>query len=217
MKISDLKPRIIAVYAGRFHPFHIGHATAYHELADKFGADNTYIVTSGKVEPEKSPFDFAEKMSMMVAAGIPESRIFQEVSPYKPMNLPNKLGLDPNKDVLVFGVGRKDMAENPRFAFKPLKDGTAPYFQLYIESGKELRPFNGDKNADGTRAGHGYVYPVRDVKFEILGKVVNNASKIRELYKNANDETRLAILADLYPQSGSAIKKLKRIFDGRLA
>jgi len=215
MKITDIKPRIIAVYAGRFHPFHIGHTQVYRELASKFGSSNTYIVTSAKVEPKKSPFEFAEKMSMMVAAGIPESHIVQEISPYSPVNLVNKLGLDPNKDVLVFGVGSKDMAEDPRFTFTPLKDGTASYLQPYKEKG--LQPFNSDKNADGTRAGHGYVYPVSDVKFEILGKAANSASKIRELYKTANDDERLAILADLYPQSGSAVKKLKRIFDTRLA
>lgn len=215
MKISDLKPRIIAVYAGRFHPFHIGHTEVYRELAAKFGADNTYIVTSAKVEPEKSPFDFAEKMSMMVAAGIPESHIVQEISPYSPVNLIAKLGLNPDKDILVFGVGSKDMAEDPRFTFKPLKDGTASYLQPYKEKG--LQPFNSGKNPDGTRAGHGYVIPVSDVKFKILGKQINSASEIREMYKNANDEERLAILAVLYPQSGSAIQQLKRIFDARLA
>lgn len=215
MKISDLKPRIIAVYAGRFHPFHIGHTAVYRELAAKFGADNTYIVTSAKVEPEKSPFDFSEKMSMMVAAGIPESHIVQEISPYSPVNLINKLGLDPDKDILVFGVGSKDMAEDPRFTFKPLKDGTASYLQPYTEKG--LQSFNSGKNPDGTRSGHGYVYPVSDVKFKILGKQINSASEIREMYKNANDDERLAILAVLYPQSGSAIQQLKRIFDARLA
>jgi hypothetical protein len=78
-------------------------------------------------------------------------------------------------------------------------------------------PFNSGKNADGTRAGHGYVIPVKDVKFKVLGKQVNSASEIRQMYKNANDEKRLAILADLYPQSGSAVQQLNRIFDARLA
>jgi nicotinamide mononucleotide adenylyltransferase len=51
-------PKTIAVYAGRFHPFHIGHAGVYKELANRFGAQNTFITTSGKVDPPNSPFRF---------------------------------------------------------------------------------------------------------------------------------------------------------------
>jgi len=61
MKITDLKPRVVAVYAGRFHPFHHGHAGVFQELASKFGINNTYVTTSGKVEPESSPLHFRKK------------------------------------------------------------------------------------------------------------------------------------------------------------
>lgn len=214
MKITDLKPRIVAVYAGRFHPFHVGHAAVFRELANKFGITNTYITTSGKVEPNKSPFSFADKVVMMQAAGIPVDHIVEEVTPYAPRNLPQKLGLDSNKDVMVFGVGSKDMAEDPRFSFSPLKNGTASYFQPY--TGKNMSPFNEAKNPDGTRAGHGYIYPVDDVQFSINGTQVNSASQIRELYKSADDAGKIAILNELYPNGGAVIKKIKRIFDSKL-
>ena len=48
-----------------FHPFHHGHAEVFRELASNFGIENTYITTSGKVEPNKSPFTFDDKVKMM--------------------------------------------------------------------------------------------------------------------------------------------------------
>lgn len=214
MKITDLKPRIVAVYAGRFQPFHHGHAQVYQELANKFGINNTYITTGNKVEPIKSPFTFAEKLVMIQAAGVSSSNVSEEIVPYAPVNLPQALGLDPNKDVMVFGVGAKDMAEDPRFAFTPLKDGTPSYFQQW--TGKDLKPFTNAKGKDGQRAGHGYVIPVNDVKFKIMGQSMNSASAIRELYKNSNNEQRLQILTELYPDAGGQLKQIKRIFDAKL-
>ena len=214
MKITDLAPRIIAVYAGRFHPFHHGHAEVFRELAGKFGIANTYITTSGKVDPNKSPFSFDEKKIMMQAAGVPAGNVVEEIVPYAPVNLPQKLTADPNRDIMVFGVGQKDMAEDPRFAFTPLKDGTASFFQKY--TGKNMMPFNNKKNDDGTRAGHGYVIPVADVEFSIAGKKINSASQIRELYKSADVEQRLQILNELYPDGGAKVNSIKRIFDAKL-
>jgi cytidyltransferase-like protein len=214
MKINELKSRVVAVYAGRFHPFHHGHAEVFRELAAKFGSNNTYITTSGKIEPEKSPFTFAEKALMMQAAGVPNGHVVEETVPYAPVNLPTKLNLDPNTDVMVFGVGQKDMAEDPRFAFKPLKDGSPSYFQPY--TGKDLKPFTNQKGVDGTRAGHAYIYPVRDVQFSIAGQTINSASQIRKLYKEASDEGKLAILNELYPNGGALVQKIKRIFDAKL-
>jgi len=214
MKITDLAPRIIAVYAGRFHPFHHGHAEVFRELASKFGIANTYITTSGKVDPNKSPFSFDEKKIMMQAAGVPAGNVVEETVPYAPVNLPQKLAADPNRDIMVFGVGQKDMAEDPRFAFTPLKDGTASYFQKY--TGKNMMPFSTKKNDDGTRAGHGYVIPVADVEFSIAGKKINSASQIRELYKSADVEQRLQILNELYPDGGAKVNSIKRIFDAKL-
>jgi hypothetical protein len=135
----------------------------FRELASKFGIANTYITTSGKVVPGTSPFDFSEKLTMMQAAGVPADHVIEETVPYSPRILPGKLGLDPSKDVLVFGVGQKDMAEDPRFRFAPLKDGTPSYFQSYKGNERKLMPFSDKKNTDGTRAGHGYVIPVADV------------------------------------------------------
>lgn len=214
MKIKDLKPRIVAVYAGRFHPFHQGHAQAFLELQKRFGAGNTYIATSGKQEPNKSPFSFDEKLVMIQAAlpGLDAGRVFQETVPYAPTTLPVTLGLDPKQDVMIFGVGAKDMAKDPRFNFAPLKDGTASYFQPLKGNEQNLKPFTNEKSA-GQRLGHGYIYPVKDYKFTVAGDTAGSASEIRSKFEQADEETRRAIIADLYPQAPKhEQERLYRIF-----
>lgn len=215
MKISDLQPRVIAIYGGRFHPFHHGHASAYKELASKFGINNTYIASSGKVEPNKSPFSFDEKKIMIQASGINPSHVIEEPVPYNPKVLPAHLGLNPDFDVLVFGVGAKDMQEDPRFQFTPLKDGSPSYFQQY--TGDKMKPFTNAKGEGPERPGHGYIYPVKDYKFTVAGKKAGSASEIRSRFANASEEEQERIVKDLYPEANEGLqKKILSIFNRRL-
>lgn len=203
--IEQNRPRTVAVYAGRFHPFHIGHAGVYNQLAERFGPENVYITTSGKVEPPKSPFSFKDKTVMMEAAGIPKDHIVEEVSPYMPKNLATKLNLDPNKDFIVFGIGRKDMAEDPRFSFKPLKSGAPSYFQPY------------DKQDFQPLGKHGYIFPVNDINFKVNGESMKGATQIRAKYIDTNDKGRIEILKTLYPNASEmTINGIKNIFDSKL-
>lgn len=214
MKIKDLKSRVIAIYAGRFQPFHRGHAQAFQELQKRFGANSTYIATSGKQEPNKSPFSFEEKLAMIQAAlpGLDTGHVFRETVPYAPTTLPATLGLDPNKDVMIFGVGSKDMAEDPRFTFSPLKDGTASYFQPLQGNEKNLRPFTNEKS-NGQRLGHAYIYPVKDYRFSAAGADAGSASEIRSRFQQGDEDTRRRIIADLYPQAPDHVQEeLYRIF-----
>lgn len=43
-----LADRVVALYPGRFHPFHPGHYSVYKNLVAKFGAENVLILTSNK-------------------------------------------------------------------------------------------------------------------------------------------------------------------------
>ena len=117
---------IVAIYAGRFHPFHKGHKAVYDSLAGKFGADKVFIATSGKQNDTDSPFSFKEKAAMMMLTGIPGKAISEEVSPYKPENILKKFSPD---TAVVFAVGQKDMDESPRFKPGLKKDGSPTYYQ----------------------------------------------------------------------------------------
>ena len=133
MFINELaEPTLLVIYPGRFQPFHKGHHAVYEHLATKFGRNNVYIATSNKTDNAKSPFTFAEKSYFMQLTGVPADRIVQAANPYQIesiLSTGNITVADPANTVVIFAVSAKDMAEDPRFSFKPKKDGSEPYFQ----------------------------------------------------------------------------------------
>lgn len=174
---------VVAVYPGRFQPVHLGHKKVYDFLVKELGV--AYVCTSGKVE-EKSPLSFEEKKYLLELIRIPSNRIVLENTPYQPKNLFTKLSKTPDKVSLVFGVGKKDMEEDPRFAFKLKKNGEQPYYQPYT-----------NKPLDVAEK-HGYVITVPTMQFKVLGKNIKSASEIRKMFGSASEENRKQIVIDLY-------------------
>lgn len=203
---------VIAVYPGRFHPFHKGHASSYNQLAGKFGGDNTYLAISAKQEQPKSPFSAADRAKMAMVLGVPKEQIKVVTNPYAAkeyMEMLQKNGGDPENTAIVFGVSKKDMEgvpelnipPDPRFEFKPKKDGSPSYLQPY--NGGELKPMTQ----------HGYVVSTDVEEFPIAGETMRDASAIRKAYSDANEEKEVKILQDLY---GKNWKLIKPIFDTHL-
>ena len=100
--------RKIAIYAGRFQPFHKGHDSAYKQLVKKFGEENVYVATSEPKETSaRNPFKFDEKQQIMTAMfNIPSERVVQVKNPYKPEEVLSKF--DPKKTAFITAVGEKD-------------------------------------------------------------------------------------------------------------
>ena len=182
---EDNARKVLIVYPGRFQPFHKGHKSVYDHLVKQFSYESVYIVTSGKTEPLKSPFQFAEKKEMMQLAGIDPARIIQSTQPYRALELTQRT--DPDNTILIFAISEKDMAEDPRFAFTPKKDGSPSYFQ----------PF---KSIDASEplSKHGYITTVPTVAFNVLGKPANSATQIRDLFKQSDEDTQKKIVVDLF-------------------
>ena len=153
--------KTVVIYPGRFHPFHKGHASVYNTLVNKFGKDSVYIATSNKIDPPKSPFSFTEKRDMMALTGVDPRRVVQVVMPYIAKEITDSY--DPDNTILLFAVSDKDMAEDPRFQFKPKKDGSPSYYQ---PAQKNMRPFKE----------HGYIITVPTLQFNVLGKPMQSAS-----------------------------------------
>ena len=78
-------PTTVAVFPGRFQPFHRGHAMVFEYLQHHYG-DHAYIATSNAVGPN-SPFSFDEKRELAVAAGVDANRIVYTRKPYQPHEL----------------------------------------------------------------------------------------------------------------------------------
>jgi len=195
--------RIIAIYPGRFHPFHKGHKSAYDALISSFGKENSFIFTSNKVEAPKSPFTFKEKVIMMNAAGVDTTKVFQTRSPYKAEEVLKQFpAVDMSKTILVYVVSQKDMDEDPRFAFTPKKDGTPSYLQRY-QDGIELQTM--DKT--------GYVTTVPTVTFNVLGKPASSASELRNQFSSLDEEGQKQFITDLY---GKYSPEVHEIFKQKL-
>ena len=187
----------IAIYPGRFHPFHKGHQASYQYLQNQFGADNVFIGTSNVVAPLTSPFSFEDKKMMMTMLGIPEDKIVQVKNPYRSEEITAKL--DQDNTVLIFGLSEKDVS---RFTFTK-KDGSKSYMQPYPKDEMQLKSMKD----------HAYVVLTPTIDFRVGGDTIKSASQIRSMYIKADDTQRRLIIKDMY---GKADSKIKELFDKKL-
>jgi len=115
---ADNDKEIIAIYPGRFQPMGKHHAKVF--KGDEGGTgiqdiyDNAFIATSDAKTKPNSPFTFEQKKKIIEAHGIDPNVIFKVKNPYYAKEITNNY--DPETHRVVYLVGAKDMAENPRFA-----------------------------------------------------------------------------------------------------
>jgi len=185
--------RIIAVYPGRFQPFGPHHAKAFNWLQSQFGAENTYIVTSDKVKPPKSPFSFADKKNIITNYGI--KNLVQTKQPYTPNELLNQF--DPVTTAVVFMVGQKDMEDDPRFAMVPKKSGDPSYFQPYAANKNKLQGYNK----------HGYLIVAPHVSLRVPGYGEMSGTELRTALKNSTPTAFKTIMGWYNPTVYNMIKK----------
>ena len=163
------KGNLIAIYPGRFQPMGRHHKAAYDWLAKQFGEKNTFIATSDKVEPQKSPLNFSEKKKIMLKHGVPSSQIIKVLNPYSPLQFIEAVGLDPKDTTVVYMIGEKDKGRLRGFkrlmvfnktTYIPAKDLDDPYtYYVYAPhvsynipsfgemSGTNIRKALGDNDA----------------------------------------------------------------------
>lgn len=105
-KEDNPKQNEIAIFSGRFQPFHSGHYSIYKALVDKFGKDNVYVSSSNIQDPIKSPFPFKDKKIIMNKMfGIPTNKIVKVKNPYSPVEILSKF---PKDTKYVTAVSQKD-------------------------------------------------------------------------------------------------------------
>ncbi len=173
---AEGKPRTVAVFTGRFQPFHAGHYSIYQELVKQFGKENVFIATSDKTEAGKSPFGFKDKEEIMTRMfDIPEEMIVQVKNPYAPVEVLQSL---PPETTYVTAVSQKD-AER-------LTGGR--YFQLYdpetATTGYEER---------------GYFIVAPEMQLDVDGKNISG-TQVRAIFGNPNitDEVKQEIFTKIY-------------------
>lgn len=176
----------LVIYPGRFQPFHKGHRAVYDYLVKKYGRDSVFIATSNKVDPPKSPFNFAEKSQFIALTGISMDRVVESAQPYKAEEITRNY--DPTTTRLIFAVSEKDMAEDPRFRSWTKKDGSLTYFQPHPTNASMLKPFDQ----------HGYIEVVPTFSFKVLGEPMRSATEVRAQFAAADPQTQKAIVMDLF-------------------
>lgn len=186
-----IKPRIIAIYPGRFQPMGKHHHTAYEGLVKKFGKDNVFIATSDSTG-EKSPFSFSEKKKIISAYGVPSNKIVKVKNPYKAEEITKKFDDD---TTVLFAVGSKDGGR--------LSSGK--YFEKYKDNQKD---YYGYKD-------HGYIYILPHVALKVNGKEMSGTS-IRQALgdKSKSDVERKKMFKSIMGFNNPAVYKL---VSGRLS
>jgi hypothetical protein len=186
----------LVLMSGRYQPPHIGHMQMWKWLTDKFG--ECYVATSDKVDPPRSPFNFQEKKRLFMFAGVAQDKIVQVKNPYRADEIVSQH--DAESTALLFAVSEKDMAEDPRFSFKPKKDGSPSYLQPYKKNQADLKPLSQ----------HGYVVTVPTFSFKVLGKPMRSATEFRSNFANADESTQAKMIQGLYGDYDEGIHQLLR-------
>lgn len=205
--LQHQKNNLIVIFPGRFQPFHEGHKKIYDLAKKQFPAADFFIATADEIakvkDPERYPFNFAEKKAIMVAAGIPENEIAQVKQPYKPLEILKNY--DSNVAKVVYVVGRKDMETDPRFKFGTTKKGTPTYFQPFTDL-NSMQPFRED-------GGHGYIFAPITIEFSVGGKKITSASELRSLYRQSDENYRKQIIKAVL---GKFDPKIYNLFNAKL-
>lgn len=181
---ADKTKQVLVIYPGRFQPFHKGHKMAFEYLNSKY--ENVFVATSDKVDPPRSPFSFEEKKKMMELTGMDTTNVVMTKSPYVAMEITQNFDME--KTILMFAISEKDMAEDPRFTFKPKKDGSPSYFQAAPKDGTDMETM--DK--------HGYMITVPTFNFNVLGKPMTSATEVRSSFASMDEETKKKLITDLF-------------------
>ena len=184
---------IVAIYPGRFQPMGRHHAQAFKEIETVFGKNNSYVVTSDKIEPGRSPFNFIEKKRIINKHGI--RNVVQVKSPYAAVEVLKKYPEETT--AVVFAVGKKDMEENPRFRVGQKKDGSPSYFQSYDDNKNNLQPYKK----------HGYLYVAPHVKLTVPGQGQMSGTSIRKALAAGNPNLFKQIMGWFDPKIYNLIKK----------
>lgn len=180
---------IVAVLSGRFQPFHKGHYSIYEDLVKKFGKNNTYIATSNKVEPDKSPFNFMDKKKIITTMfDVPSDKVVQVKNPYNPQEILSKY--DPSTTAYVTSFSAKDAG---RLGGKYFKKWTGADAKGYEEQGYYI------------------VAPV--FKLDVAGKNISG-TQIRNVFKaDTSDKAKKLLFKKLY---GKFDKKIYDLILGKL-
>lgn len=181
---------VFVVYGGGFQPFHRGHFGSYQQAKNQFPNADFYVAASN--DTKVRPIPFVDKQFLAREAGVEDP--FTEVkTPINPREI--MANYDPERDVFILVRSERDPMSYTK------KDGSPGYYQPFIDI-NSCEPFKR----------HGYVYVTQKVDFSVAGQEIYSGSQVREMYRDANDDLRMMMVGDLYPESRQH-RKIKDMLD----
>jgi hypothetical protein len=203
---TPTEPRkTVAIFVGRFQPFHAGHYSIYESLVERFGKENVFIGSSDKTDAIRSPFPFVDKKKTMTRMfDIPEDMVVQVKNPYAPKEITDKLPEDTvyvtavsQKDAERLGGGKyfKDYDETPEEDRVGYAEGgyfiVAPEMQLNIDgkniSGTQLRHVFGSPEISDRAKQEIFTKVYGKFDPDVFGMVVKKTSEAEEASRITND------------------------------
>ena len=103
---------IIVLFPGNFQPMGQHQREEYQRLCRKFGKDNVIVVTDDKIDQQKHPFSFDEKVTIMKRHGV--KNLEKALNPFYPTEIISKM--DESNTVLIIAVSSKNISK-----LKPIK------------------------------------------------------------------------------------------------
>ena len=160
--------KIVIIYPGDFQPFYKKHAKIYNKLKEEYPQAEVFISTSNSTNPSNMPFNFEDKLKLILSSGIDPKMALETAQPFKAPEIINKYS---KKDTILIFVVNRDRA---------IEYLNNDYYQKF-------------KSLSKCQALSDHAYIMLLPKVEGL-----NGSQIRELYRNSNDEKRKQIITKLY-------------------
>ena len=124
--------QIIVLFPGKFQPMGQHQREEYLRLGRKFGKQNVYVVTDDKMDPQRTPLSFDEKVKIIKRHGI--TNIKKVVNPFMPTEIFGEV--DASNTVIIFAVSSNNLPKLKMFkkltkyngsSKLPIKDAQTPY------------------------------------------------------------------------------------------
>ena len=149
---------IIVLFPGNFQPMGQHQREEYQRLCRKFGKDNVIVVTDDKIDKQKHPFSFDEKVTIMKRHGI--QNIKKALNPFYPTEVISKM--DETNTVVIIAVSQKNVSE--------------------LKQIKRLTRYNGSANLTIKDIQNPYIYYLvtNEVKYEIPSFGLLNFNNIQK-------------------------------------
>jgi hypothetical protein len=170
---------VFVVYGGGFQPFHRGHFGSYQQAKNQFHDADFYVVASN--DTKVRPIPFVDKKFLAREAGV-EDPFVEVKAPINPREIMKDY--DAERDIFILVRSERDPMSYTK------KDGSPGYYQPFVDI-NSCEPFGR----------HGYVYVTQKVDFSVAGQEIYSGSQVRQMYQDANDDLRMMMIQDLYPES----------------